>query len=95
MKIKLNNNGNGSGGDFDYDFKIIVIDKTKRPYKKKIVSRSDIIKKYGTIGGDDPIRSIDRFIEYNFCWNSPLYIQWKNDPSKTWNTDKQQWEKTK
>ena len=91
MKITLNNNGKGSGGDFDYDFKLIVIDKTKRPYEKKIVSREDIIRKYGTTGGDDPIRSIDRFIEYNFCWNSPQYIEFRNDSNFQWSVEHQQW----
>ncbi len=34
MKIKLRNKF-GSGAVFDFDWKITIIDKTKRPYRKK------------------------------------------------------------
>ena len=95
LKIKLNNSGKGSGGNFDYDFQIIVIDKTKKPYKKKLLSRQDIMKINAPLNGRCAIKTIDDFIEWTFCYNSPLYIQFRNDPTKNWNIEKQQWETIK
>ncbi len=74
LKIKLNNSGKGSGGNFDYDFKIIVIDKTKKPYKNKIITRDDIIRINAPLNGTCVNKTIDDFIEWTFCYNSPLYI---------------------
>jgi hypothetical protein len=95
LKIKLNDSGKGSGGNFDYDFKIIVIDKTKKPHKNKIISRADINRINAPLGGRDVNKTIDDFIEWNFCYNSPLYIHFRNDPTKNWNIDKQKWENVK
>ena len=95
LKIKLNDSGKGSGGNFDYDFKIIVIDKTKKPYKNKIISRADINRINAPLGGRDVNKTIDDFIEWRFCYNSPLYIHFRNDPTKHWNIEKQKWENVK
>ena len=92
LKIKLNDSGKGSGANFDYDFKIIVIDKTKKPYKNKIITRDDIIRINAPLNGRCVNKTIDDFIEWTFCYNSPLYIQYRNDPTKHWNIDKQQWD---
>jgi dolichyl-phosphate-mannose--protein O-mannosyl transferase len=95
LKIKLNNSGQGSGANFDYDFQIIVIDKTKKPYKKKLLSRQDMIRIHAPLNGSCAMKTIDDFIEWAFCINSPLYIEFRNDPTKNWNIEKQQWETIK
>ena len=95
LKIKLNDIGKGSGGNFDYDFKIIVIDKTKKPYKNKIITRADINRINAPLNGTSVNKTIDDFIEWTFCYNSPLYIQYRNDPTKNWNIEKQKWENIK
>jgi hypothetical protein len=95
LKIKLNDSGQGSGANFDYDFQIIVIDKTKKPYKKKLLSRQDIMRINAPLNGRCAIKTIDDFIEWTFCYNSPLYIEFRNDPTKNWNIEKQQWETIK
>jgi hypothetical protein len=66
LKIKLNNSGQGSGANFDYDFQIIVIDKTKKPYKKKLLSRQDMIRINAPLNGSCAIKTIDDFIEWLF-----------------------------
>ena len=95
LKIKLNDSGKGSGANFDYDFQIVVIDKTKKPYKKKLLSRKDMMRINAPLNGRCAIKTIDDFIEWTFCYNSPLYIQFRNDPTKNWNIEKQQWETVK
>ena len=59
LKIKLNYSGQGSGANFDYDFQIIVIDKTKKPYKKKLLSRQDMMRINAPLGGRYAIQTID------------------------------------
>ena len=66
--------------------------KTKKPYKNKIITREDITRINAPLNGRCVNKTIDDFIEWTFCYNSPLYIQFRNDPTKHWNIDKQQWE---
>tara|TARA_R100000995_G_C3434800_1_gene100286 strand:- start:117 stop:347 length:231 start_codon:yes stop_codon:yes gene_type:complete len=70
MKIKLRNKF-GSGAVFDFDWKITIIDKTKRPYRKKTLTRTDII-------GNDmkhAVSTIDDYIEYHHCVGGGIYSE--------------------
>ena len=70
MKIKLRNKF-GSGAVFDFDWKITIIDKTKRPYRKKTLTRTDII------GNDmkSAVSTIDDYIEYHHCVGGGIYSE--------------------
>ena len=62
LKIKLVDKF-GSGSVFDWDWKLTIIDRTKRPFKKKTISRTQMV------GTDikNPISDIDDYIEWYHC----------------------------
>ena len=62
LKIKLIDKF-GSGSVFDWDWKLTIIDRTKRPFKKKTISRTQMV------GTDikNPISDIDDYIEWYHC----------------------------
>ena len=70
MKIKLGTKENGKEGVLvDYDWQLTIIDRTKRPFKKKTISRTQMV------GTDmhNPISDIENYIEWYHCVGGNKY----------------------
>ena len=63
LKIKLVDKF-GSGSVFVWDWKLTIIDRTKRPFRKKTVTRTHMMNVQTPIG---IIKDIDSYIEWNHC----------------------------